>query len=274
MDPLLTVAGVVVLMVASFDVIATTIALTARYTPTSFLARGVFAGLRALGRLGGVRVVMALSGTLVMLVVAGFWIGGMWLGWSLVHAGVARSVALSAVGMEPEGHDYFARTGQLLSTLGDGTTEAGTPIWSVVAVLVGVNGMVVLTLSVSFLLAVRETVRMGRSFAALEAVGALEPGPETLPKVAELVASLQAAPFALWYTEARTKRQLPGAILGYAEHAARTGGTVWRQTREILSDLPHLARDADLEDLRDWAQVHTIGEVERPGQSGTIAPRP
>ena len=242
-----------------------TIGATTRFTLSGWIGRIVFQVLRKLARLGAKRTLTALSGTLVMVSVAGFWIGGTWTGWSLIHLSTAGSVVMVPDGIEPDSLDYAAHAGQLLSTLGGGRTQAGSLVWSLVSVLIGVNGMVVLTLSVSFLLSVRQTVQQGRTFAMLEDVGALPPG-ESLGRLAELVAGLHAAPYALWYGNPRKARQLPAAMLSHAEEAAAAGGEHWVRTRGLLADLPHLDADAAREDLldalEDWADRHTIARIE------------
>lgn len=266
MEPFSFAAGVGVLCIVSLDLIAVTIGLSTRRTLTGLVARGVFDLIRRMAAVVPERMLAAVSGALVMIAVASVWIAGTWLGWSLVFASVPGSIEEDRTGLVPEGYDYAAHTGQLLSTLGGGQTSAGGPIWALTSVLVGVNGMVVLTLSVSFLLSVRQTVQAGRSFAMLQAVGACAPG-DAQEDLARLVAGLHAAPFALWYGHERAARQLPVALVAHAEDARRAGGDVWERTWTILADLPHLDADAGgdrLERLWRWADRHTVIRLSDP----------
>ncbi|UWQ22904.1 hypothetical protein [Jannaschia sp. W003] len=256
--------GLAIWFFVSLDLVAVTIGATTRFTVTGWIGRFVFGALRRIAKLGARPSITAISGVAVMTAVALFWIVGTWLGWSLMFAAGAGSVEMTVTGAEPEPLSYAAHVGHLLSTLGGARTELGGLPWSLLGVLVGVNGMVVLTLSVSFLLSVRQTVDKGRAFAALQNVGALRAG-DASERLAELVAGLHAAPFALWYGEPRVERQLPSALLDHARDAEARGGTAWRRTVFLLADLPHLDRETALDEpiptLEAWAERHTIAEL-------------
>ncbi|MBM2574860.1 hypothetical protein JQC91_00955 [Jannaschia sp. Os4] len=263
MDPIVLILGLVVLAAVTLDFLAVTVGATMRATLTGHVGHLVFMGMRAAARWGGEALFTRVSGVVVMSAVATVWIVGTWVGWSLIYGSFAGSLAMGPTGVEPEAPDFAAHTGHLLSTLGGARTAPSAAPWGIVGVLVGVNGMVVLTASVSFLLSVRQTVQAGRAFATLQDLEALDPA-EDLPRLAELVAGLHAAPFALWYAAPRLDRQLPAAILGFARDSHARGGTAWRRVEVVLRDLPHLPqRDGPLLPvLAAWAQAHTIQRMD------------
>ena len=125
---------------------------------------------------------------------------------------------------------------------------------------VGLNGMIMLTLAVSFLLSVRQTVQEGRSFAGLVSTG---PG-ETdrhIPRLTDVIAGLHSAPHALWYGHTRRDRRLPDALLRFAREAERAGGPSAERTRALMSDLPHwgaVEGDRFLDRMEAWTAKHRL----------------
>ena len=256
--------------------LAITIGSTSRATLTGLVARGAFAAMRAAGQRVATGTVTAVAGVAVMTIVGLFWIGSVWVGWSLIFAASPGALSLASDGVEPEGVDAVSHAGHLLSTLGGARTNPGNAGWGLVGALAGVTGMVVLTLSVSFFLSVRQTVQRGRAFAMLRDVDAQTPE-AALPALADLVAGLNTAPFALYYGTERVERQLPAALLAHARAARAGGGVAWARTRRILSDLPHLDPEdgegdtAFLRRLERWADRHTVISLETVGMIGGAA---
>lgn len=135
----------------------------------------------------------------------------------------------------------LAYVGQSLATLGGGRTQPGTTAWELVTVLVGVNGMIVLTLSVSFVLNTTQTVASGRAFlahiAAVQALGG-RPG-EDLKPVADLVSQLNSVPHALYYSAPDPCLRLPQGLERFAGWWAEHRGDL-TGLRVILRGLPNL----------------------------------
>ena len=115
-----------------------------------------------------------LSGVVVMLAVAAIWILGFWLGWSLVLSSGA-STGMTHEGREAEAVHVVAHVRHLLGTLGGAVTKPAGPGWNVLSALVGLNGMLALTLSASFLLSTRATLQSARALAVLVATGGARP---------------------------------------------------------------------------------------------------
>jgi hypothetical protein len=274
------IAGLAVLAVVTFDIMMTTVGTAAaRLTLSDRLGSATFRALRWLSRWGGTRLITQVTGIAVMFAIFLFWIGGTWVGWTLIYAAFDGSVQMGPVGQEPELADVAGHTGHLLSTLGGATTEPGTVEWNVIGTLVGVNGMVVLPLGVSFLLSTRQTVRDGRAFATLEAERAQDVEDMT-ERLAEVIAGLDASPFALWYGHIRPSRRLPDAMVTHAERAEERGGACARRTRRILADLPHfdppepvdrISSEAWLDALETWAATHQLHERADPGGASARA---
>lgn len=257
---MLTILAVIVWGVVIWDFLLVTLGGAWWLTVSDRIGRIAFGGLRRLSRLGGGALMADLSGAVVMSVVAGFWIIGFWLAWSLLYAGAEMPISSTRTGVQPEFADDVAHVGHLLTTLGGATTQPASQGWNLMGVLVGLNGMLALTMAVSFLLGVRETVQMGRSLSLLTSSG--RPDPVALEeRVAGLVAGLHGAPFALWYDHRDGRLRVPRALASYAHLAAERGGEVQARSEEILTHLPHFDPDGDgpfVDRMDRWAAHHEL----------------
>ena len=165
----------------------------------------------------------------------------------------------------------MGHAGRQVSTLGSGATDPEGPVWYLVGVFAAIGGMVVMTLSVSFILTTTSTVASGRALAGLaEALDPGEPGARDvlLPQLASVVASLNSAPFALHYSASEPSRRLPRALLRVARGAAGRADLM-RAYRAVLNDLPGLEAGPELSDeawlgrLEAWARAHDLSPGER-----------
>ncbi|MFW8594665.1 hypothetical protein [Cribrihabitans neustonicus] len=252
-------AGLAVLLFAAADFLLTTTGITDRKLPSRWVAAVVWKGLaRILPSAGWSRTAI---GPLVMTSIAVFWIVMVALGWLLVFQAATEAVVLTE-GKQPAGPALdLAYVGKALSTLGGGIVQPGGPLWALISVVVGVNGMVVLTLSVSFVLNTTQSVTLGRAFlAAAEAQAELgQDRSGMLDTLAKLTANLHSQPHALYFSTADAQRRLPEGLLRFARawHAEKGNLT---GLRVILSGLPNFdagdcrSDDDYLDALAVWSQ--------------------
>ncbi|WP_282025080.1 hypothetical protein [Limimaricola cinnabarinus] len=267
-QPLPLAAGLAILTIISTDFLLATIGAAPRVILSDRIARGVFALLRRLTRHRPARVLARISGVIVMCMVAAFWILGTALGWTLVFLSAPReAVVLTQSASEAGFWDAAAHAGHLLSTLGGAITRPGDTLWNTVESVAGVNGMVVLTLAVSFILSTVQTVQQGRSFAAL--LHSLPEGGDVtqlFDRLAEVVAGLNSAPFALYYSHGWPQRRLPEALVRMAREAMAQGPEAERRFWDLIMDLPQLdlpeGSAARFAALGDWAQRRRLGRLE------------
>lgn len=254
MGLLLLLAGILVIGLVVFDFLATTIGATSFSPISKLVARTAFAIVR---RVPESDLKHRIAGVAVMTAIATWWIVGHALGWTLVFAGIGDAVVTSETKQPASVTGIASHVGHLLSTVGGGVTQPRTAAWSLLGVLVGVNGMVVLTLSVSFVLSTTQTVARGRALLMkLDIVTQSDKGSNQriLFELADLVAMLNAAPFALYYSAIEPDRRLPSGLTKLTD--------AWPQDqreglRDILDELPWLGLSQDGADLSDelasWA---------------------
>lgn len=205
-------------------------------------------------------------GLAIMSSVAVVWILLISLGWMLFFRSDPLSLEMAETG-EPAGWWYtYAFVGSALSTVGASNAKTASALWDIFAMVAAVNGMVVLTMSVSFVLGVTQTVIRGRAFCAL--AGSLDPADRRnvrlfLPSVVHLCASLRSTPLALYYSAVRPSRRIPETLVHFAERAAETPEALEAYSH-ALSDLPGLGltegETVSLSRLRIWCRQYSLDD--------------
>ena len=266
---LLGAVGVTILVFVLLDFLYTAIGAAPVAPLSQTVARGIW---RVFVRfMPDSRAKHRLAGPVVMTGIAFTWIGLVSLGWTLVFQMADKAVIIS----ESEAPAGFARdfafVGHLLSTLGGGPLETERPFWLILSVLAGVNGMVILTLSVSFVLSTTTTVSQGRGLltkAPMFDADSDEMNNVMLPALADLVANLNAMQFALYYSAEDPSRRLPAGLVELARRVAPYPEKI-RRLRIALAPLPGFKapKGKTLDQLSDqefiarldaWAQRYTV----------------
>ncbi|UWQ60975.1 hypothetical protein K3722_21280 (plasmid) [Leisingera caerulea] len=259
----LAILGICTLLVVITDFLLTTVAITDRKLPSRWISRGSWQALRRLlPHTSGGRTVI---GPLVMSSIGAFWIVSTALSWLLIFQASQYAVVYSDTGQPAGWLMDLGYVGEALSTLGGGNSQPGSAGWELTTVLVGVNGMIVLTLSVSFVLNTTQTVAAGRAFLAHSAASrdlAGEPASDLKP-LADLVASLNSVPHALYYSSPDPALRLPEGLEQFAVNWLEHRGDL-RGLRTILNGLPNFEVPDEADDqefltrLRDWSAGFTF----------------
>ncbi|EWG98012.1 hypothetical protein Q427_32990 [Halomonas sp. BC04] len=100
------------------------------------------------------------------------WVGLVWLGWWLVFNSHEAAVYHPDTGTFANPMERLYFVGYTITTLGYGDFVAGTGKWQVLAVLAAINGFFLLTLAVTYILAVMSAVVQKRQLAiSIHALG-------------------------------------------------------------------------------------------------------
>lgn len=246
---ILLTAGAALTIYVCADFLFTTIG----GTPSRFLsfriARTLFAAFRWLPDRDFRHIAV---GPVAMSMVALWWVAGIGIGWGMIFAGFEHAVVISKSGAPAGFFGALSHAGHLLSTVGGGRTEASNLVFACLGVVCAVNGMVVLTLSVSFVLSTTQTVSNGRGLLLLRRVIGPEHGDyigAVLPQLATLVAQLNTAPFALFYSHPDPSMRLPRQLV---EAFGRD-----QPALTLLGNLPQ-SPEPTTEGLRRWARSYRL----------------
>lgn len=172
MPGILSVVGGVIVALTMLDFLATTVSLRREGPMTRLVARVVKGLATSLPD-----PVASLAGAFALSIVAATWIAGLWLGWTMVFVDAIPQLR-GPEGTVVTGIDAAGFAGSLLSTLGLGVLTPTAGSVHVLAVLASISGMVVLTLSVTYVLNVSSIATASRAMALR--LDGLREGCETL----------------------------------------------------------------------------------------------
>lgn len=164
MNPLFLAFGVAVLVAVVLDVLWTTLREGAGWGTRRLTQAAWRVALRIHGRIGSHRL-LSLLGVGVVLLAVMVWIGGLWLGWSLVfccHDGAVIDPATGASASWTE-RAYFAAT--TLLSLGPGDFVPRGAGWQLAAALATLSGLFVVTFAVTYLVPVVQAATHKRQVA-------------------------------------------------------------------------------------------------------------
>lgn len=268
--------GGLLVLVILYDFLRTTISLSG----LGFISRVICNSLWAVGAklcyqverntgvsirgLLGPLILVAMAITWVMLHLTGY-VMMFYSGSSLTHPDTGEPATLIQI---------IAFSGSALSTLGASTVEVTTGWWNVLSMIAAVNGMIVLTLSVSFLLNILQTTNSARTFAArFHALKSIDSDTDLLQRVEKLgpdlfnvVVQLIASPLPGVFVPSDPLINFPRAIAELCDLIEADPGA---DTSELKAAVALLGRcmqatsgPTDLEAARAWAEYYTIRQVE------------
>ena len=157
--------GVILVTLGVIDLLWTTLWTEGGAGPlTASLMAATWSGIRTVGH--GRSRVLSLSGPVILTLTLAVWVLLIWVGWTFVFAGSPNSLNYTR-GPEPVrwlGRFYFV--GYTMFTLGNGDFSPAVGIWQVVTAVTNASGMVLITLSVTYLINVIQAVVTTNSFAS------------------------------------------------------------------------------------------------------------
>lgn len=148
------VAGLAVVALVVHDAFVTTVsAVTAGGPLTRRLGLGLWRLLRR-GARGPRSRLLAAAGPVTVSVILGAWLVGLWGGWTLVFSADAGAVTHTTTGEPADGWSRVYFTGYAVYTLGLGDYAPHGAPWQVLTAVATINGFVLLTMAVSYLVPV------------------------------------------------------------------------------------------------------------------------
>ena len=203
--PLIGLLGLICLIIVMADFLMTTVGTNDTSPIAMRIGKLAF---RLVRRLPETDLKHKVIGPLVVATAATWWILGVNLSWAMIFMGVPDSLVEQKTGRTADAVGYISHVGHLLSTVGGGPTSPASTGIALLGVVVAVNGMIVLTLAVSFVMSTTQTVVEGRRL--LLYLGASRTGDaDVLKDLAGLTAQLNTAPFALFFSHQDAGLRIP-----------------------------------------------------------------
>ncbi|MFN7024856.1 MAG: hypothetical protein ACK4QP_10110 [Pseudorhizobium sp.] len=266
---LLIILGLTLLILVQMDFVVTALSSGHHGPFTRRLSLGCWHLLQALqGRIGG-RFLHSYSGLIVLTVVTLTWLLLTTLAWLLIFGGASSSLVMRSTDEPANWLQTLSFVGSALSTMGAANASPVNGWWGIWGAVAAANGFVLLTLSVTYILTVMQTVAAGRSFALL--VNSLDPADKSYTttyaeNLAQLVSQLTSVPMALYYSSSRRDLRLTLAISRFATVVARSPD-LWPIYLPSFQALPGLTTAGDevtLEEVTGWAARYSLTRESAP----------
>ena len=225
MEQFLFALGMVIVVAVFYDFLRTAIALNGLGLFSSLLARTLWKLAKRIVPVGERRYKVALRGAIgpsILIVLTAFWILVHLAGYTLMFS--AGHALIDSQTKEPATIiQTIAFTGSALSTLGASTVQVTNGWWDNLSMVAAVNGMIVLTLSVSFILNVLQTTTAARTFASrynalmskkgnLDRIGKLEGAATLGGDLCDIAVKLSASPLPAFFSPHDQSMDFPSAI--------------------------------------------------------------
>ncbi len=153
---LLGLAGIVLVAIAMLDVLWTTLSMTGGGPLSTGLAREIWRSVHGLRHWTGASStrLLQLAGPGILLSSLLLWIVLLWVGWTLLFSAAPDAVRALQTGSPASlaGRVYF--TGYTLFTLGIGNYVPAPGVWEIATAIASLNGLFLITLSITYLVAV------------------------------------------------------------------------------------------------------------------------
>lgn len=152
MGALLVVLGTAILTVTLYDALTTTIAVSVGPGPlTHRIGRGIWWGLRRYAHTPR-SFVLVLGAPMIIGATTITWLGGLWVGWTLIFTASPTAVIDSTTGAPVGLIERFYFTATTLFTLGPGDVAPSGSVWRILTALATINGLALATLAISYLI--------------------------------------------------------------------------------------------------------------------------
>lgn len=269
------------------DFVMTTVSAQGQGRTSRWIAERLWDGALAVLRRWDGRRVRAVIGPIILTLIGGFWIFGTWAAWMLLFSGT-NSLQITTSNEPSDVLGTFVYTGSSLSTAGSSQIEVAGLLGGALTVLAAVNGMVVLTLTVSFILNLIQTIQSGRAFSlrvsSAERLGELDK-PSAFSDFTDVATELNVNVLALYFAPPRSDMSLADALIHFAGMAREDESGCAPFERRLLDKglsilpLTHTAAgelpDEDM--LATWRDRYgtdrEAGSVARTGADGAGRPR-
>ena len=162
MSAILAILGVIIITCISLDLILTTIHSGGAGFIAGPLSAWIFHSVKVICGNNRSHWLLNYAGLIVVFVVLTFWVAGLWIGFDLLYLAREDSLIAQSTGKSASFWEKFYYAGYSLSTLGIGDVVPNSDGYRVITILNALTGLVLITLSVTYLVPVLSAVSFKR----------------------------------------------------------------------------------------------------------------
>lgn len=152
MDWILLVLGLVLIIVATLDMLQTTIEHTGPGFLSSRLGSTLWKGFMLISEKNGRSRFLENAGLLIVSILIITWVLLIWIGYTCIFSFQYDSIIHSDTEIPASPIEKFYYTGYVLSTLGIGDFKASSDLWRLITVFLSISGLLMITLFISYLI--------------------------------------------------------------------------------------------------------------------------
>jgi len=172
-DFMLTILGVMVLGLCLYDFALTTFMPSGQGPVTAFLNHVIFQGLFRLSGRQGRSPVLKYAGMAIIFTILLTWVLLLWTGFTLIFISDAYSVLNGQNKLPADTFEKIYYVGYTIATLGVGDYVAGDDGWRVITAMTAFMGLIIITLSITYLVPVLSNAAQKRTLSRyIESLGA------------------------------------------------------------------------------------------------------
>ncbi|UII21375.1 potassium channel family protein [Fulvivirga ligni] len=166
MNWIFIVSGATLVLLASYDIVRTTINNNGAGLLSSRIASSVWNLIFWISGKKGDSKILAQAGLIIIITLVHTWILATWFGYTLIFASDPDSIVISSSKEATIFQEKFYYVGYTLSTMGNGDMVANSLTWKVFSVIVSFSGLIYLTLAITYLIPLLSAVVAKRKLSA------------------------------------------------------------------------------------------------------------
>ena len=166
MEWILLITGILLVGMAYLDQLQTTIEHTGAGYLSSRLGAFLWRVFLFISGRDGKKSFLDAAGLIIVSSLILTWIIMIWVGFTLIFNFQADSITQTTTEIPATPLEKFYYTGYTLSTLGNGDFKAGNNVWRILTVIISISGLLIITLSITYLLPLLSAVTNKRKICA------------------------------------------------------------------------------------------------------------
>ncbi len=166
MQTLLIIAGALIVLIISIDMLTTILRMSGGGIVSNFLAEVFWKIFFVLGKKNAHSKILNHAGFLILFMLFFSWVVLLWLGYTLIFLSTTNSALVSATSLPADTLDKIYFVGYTLSSLGNGDIIAGPGIWHILTNIVGFSGLFFITLAITYFIPILDAVIKKRALSA------------------------------------------------------------------------------------------------------------
>ena len=166
MNILLLVAGIIILIIVSIDILTTILKLSGGGLISNGVSKVIWRIFRFMAGSDARKKILNYAGISILVFLFLSWTAALWLGYSLIFLSAESSVVDTSTNVPANWVGKIYYVGYNLTSLGNGDLKSGNDVWRIVSNLMGFSSIFFISLAISYYIPVLNAIIKKRVLAA------------------------------------------------------------------------------------------------------------